>query len=142
MVSRVHTPAMACREMCGCWSMSCSTASSSSSLLATSMMKRRTQTRFWPWTYFSSQLKHWPLRRRSSSSDGERRRTVRPATVTVPGVGVAVGGAGGVADEELCDMDVMVATVCRDGLGRRPREGAGLEHPERGGGAVICSWCS
>jgi len=98
--------------------------------------------RLCPRTYFSSQLKHWPLRRRSSSSDGERRRTVRPATVTVLGVGVGVVDAGGVADEEPCAVDavdVVAAAVGRDGLGRRPREDARPERPERGGGAVICS---
>jgi len=64
---------------------------------------------------------------------------VRPATVTVPGVGVVVGGIGGVADEELCDVDVMAAVVGRYGLGWRPREGTVLEHPERDGEAMICS---
>jgi hypothetical protein len=45
-------------------------------------------------------LKHCPLRRRSSISAGERRRTVRPATVTVPGVDVAgrCGAVGAVED--------------------------------------------
>ena len=133
MVSRVRTPDIACKEICGAESEPSTTASAAAvALPAISETKRRAQTQSWPLTYFSSQLKHCSLWRCSSNSLGERRRTVRPATVAV--LGGAAANPWGCVD---VDPNGVVATGC--GAGRRPREGGAVERPAHGGGAAICS---
>ena len=92
------------------------------------MVKRHAQALLWPRTYFSSQLKRW----RSSFSAGERRRTVRPTTVTVPDGGA--GSARGGVEVEPCKAVAGVGV-----LGRRPQDEDAVACPARGGGAVSCA---